>query len=589
MPELDRARIRHAFGLALEALLAERAPDGHWPGRLASSALSTATAVSALALMGDPDDGERIERGLDWLAAHQNSDGGWGDTEDSPSNLSTTMLARAAFRLGRAESSRQNGAAAWAERHIAYFAGAGPEEQTAALRAIYGKDRTFVVPILINCALAGQARWSGIPPLPFELALTPRPLLRALRLHVVSYALPALIAIGQLLHARRPMGNPLAWLCRKMAIRPTLKMLRDLQPSTGGFIEAVPLTSFVVMSLAAAGRRGHPVAVHGRRFLRECRRGDGSWPIDVDLAMWTTTNAMTALANAGAPAEARSAADWTLRHRMRRRHVFTDSAPGGWSWTDRDGGAPDADDTAGALLALAKVRPSAPREDIEEAIGWLLALQNRDGGWPTFCRGWSKLPFDRSAPDLTAHVLRALAAWPDHGDPKRKAKAQRRALGYLASVQCPDGAWIPLWFGNQAAPGKENPVFGTARVLRAYACPGRQGEDAPSRALRYMLSAQNADGGWGGAPGIASTVEETAVALDALNDWPGDRAAAEAAGRAAEHLARRILAGDLERPAPIGLYFSVLWYSERIYPMAWTVSALGRWLRQADEDKPSGA
>ncbi|OPZ09633.1 MAG: hypothetical protein BWZ10_02537 [candidate division BRC1 bacterium ADurb.BinA364] len=84
-------------------------------------------------------------------------------------------------------------------------------------------------------------------------------------------------------------------------------------------------------------------------------------------------------------------------------------------------------------------------------------------------------------------------------------------------------------------------------------------------------------------------MEETAVALDALNDWPGDRAAAEAAGRAAEHLARRILAGDLERPAPIGLYFSVLWYSERIYPMAWTVSALGRWLRQADEDKPSGA
>ena len=26
-----------------------------------------------------------------------------------------------------------------------------------------------------------------------------------------------------------------------------------------------------------------------------------------------------------------------------------------------------------------------------EARGWLLKLQNRDGGWPTFCRGWGKL------------------------------------------------------------------------------------------------------------------------------------------------------------------------------------------------------
>ncbi|MEZ6048428.1 MAG: hypothetical protein R3C11_23220 [Planctomycetaceae bacterium] len=41
-------------------------------------------------------------------------------------------------------------------------------------------------------------------------------------------------------------------------------------------------------------------------------------------------------------------------------------------------------------------------------MNWLLDLQNRDGGWPTFCRGWGALPFDRSAPDLTAHALRAL-------------------------------------------------------------------------------------------------------------------------------------------------------------------------------------
>jgi hypothetical protein len=36
-------------------------------------------------------------------------------------------------------------------------------------------------------------------------------------------------------------------------------------------------------------------------------------------------------------------------------------ATGGFSWTDRSGGVPDADDTAGALLALRHVDPPAIR------------------------------------------------------------------------------------------------------------------------------------------------------------------------------------------------------------------------------------
>ena len=44
--------------------------------------------------------------GLDYLAAHQNPDGGWGDTDRSYSNIATTMLVRAAFHLaGQAEAS----------------------------------------------------------------------------------------------------------------------------------------------------------------------------------------------------------------------------------------------------------------------------------------------------------------------------------------------------------------------------------------------------------------------------------------------------------------------------------------------------
>ena len=141
--------------------------------------------------------------------------------------------------------------------------------------------------------------------------------------------------------------------------------------------------------------------------------------------------------------------DWLLACQHRQVHPFTGAAPGGWGWTDLSGAVPDADDTPGALLALAAWRdaPScsaADRARIDAAaaagIGWLLDLQNRDGGWPTFCRGWGQLPFDRSGADLTAHALRALQ------------RGQRRSAGRrLAS----SGAGRVSLLGPPAAAGRQ--------------------------------------------------------------------------------------------------------------------------------------
>src|SRR6266849_4644621 len=105
MSSVDSARLELAYQTALSALLAERNSDDYWTGELSSSALSTATAVSALVLV---DKNSRLQQhhdslignGLKWLANCQNSDGGWGDTVQSLSNISTTMLCRAAFHLG---------------------------------------------------------------------------------------------------------------------------------------------------------------------------------------------------------------------------------------------------------------------------------------------------------------------------------------------------------------------------------------------------------------------------------------------------------------------------------------------------------
>ena len=76
-------------------------------------------------------------------------------------------------------------------------------------------------------------------------------------------------------------------------------------------------------------------------------------------------------------------------------------------------------------------------------IRWLLDLQNRDGGIPTFCRGWGALPFDRSATDLTAHALRAWMAWRGEVDAALRARIdRRRPIGTGDVPQIVVGNWL---------------------------------------------------------------------------------------------------------------------------------------------------
>jgi squalene-hopene/tetraprenyl-beta-curcumene cyclase len=264
-------------------------------------------------------------------------------------------------------------------------------------------------------------------------------------------------------------------------------------------------------------------------------------------------------------------ADWIAGQQLQTCHPYTQAAPGGWAWTHLAGGVVDADDTSGAILALAAL---GRRENILVGVRWLLDLQNRDGGWPTFCRGWGKLPFDKSSPDLTAHALRAIGCADATIDPHRRRQAIRQGLLYLRRAARPDGSWVPLWFGNQQSPGHTNPVMGTARVLRALELLDPQGIET-TRGVQYLLRAQNADGGWGGAEGVRSSQEETALAMSALVPWSEADTSRRVLVRGIDYLIEAI-AGSANRPAPIGLYFSHLWYSERLYPLIWTLDALAR-------------
>ena len=382
--------------------------------------------------------------------------------------------------------------------------GVTPDALRSAILRRYGKDQTFSVPILTVLALTGklgnevEAAWRSIPQLPFELAALPHAWFQHLKLPVVSYALPALIAIGQVRHSFAPSRNPVARLLRDRVRDRTHRVLREMQPESGGYLEATPLTSFVTMSLAGMGWIESPVVEHGVRFLVDSMRADGSWPIDTNLSTWVTTLSIGALAEAGElpQADVSGMRHWLLDQQSRREHPFTHAAPGAWAWTPLSGGVPDADDTCGALLALRRLGQPDAATTAAAAAGarWLLGVQNRDGGIPTFCRGWGTLPFDRSTPEITAHTLLAWSAWYPAFDTELQAvvrTASVRALAFLRTTQRADGSWIPLWFGNEHAPDEDNPVYGTARVLtglHSSLADGQPGlDDCRQRALNYLL------------------------------------------------------------------------------------------------------
>lgn len=613
-------RLNETLKNAQQALLDARTSEGHWCGELSSSALSTATALCAFTLARDAakrlDYDGLIDGARQWLVTHQNEDGGWGDTVASPTNISTTTLCWAALRVADGDPAAVERASNWLAGEMGELT---PRAIAETISARYGVDKTFSIPILTLCALAGcfgegRSAWRGVTPLPFELGALPRRWFNRLGLPVVSYALPALIAVGTVIHHRSPSRNPLIRWIRNLAQPRTLRVLREIQPASGGFLEAAPLTSFVAMSLIGSGRFSDAVTQAGLDFLRETVRPDGSWPIDTNLCTWVTTLSVKALARDGAleghldASERRQLLDWLGAQQGKVPHPYTLADPGGWAWTDLSGGVPDGDDTPGALLALFHLAEKddagqplddAITEQARAGVRWLMGLQNKDGGIPTFCRGWGKLPFDKSCPDLTAHTLRAWFIWREAlGDGERATLdvAAVRALTFLLAAQATDGHWTPLWFGNQAAPEQENPVYGTALTLGVPKLP-----DAPvfapvrdewaaacERASVWLRQAQGEEGGFGGAPGVEASIEETALALDALCHQDPEAAAPEvvdAIRRGVEWLTEATEGGTMFPAAPIGLYFAKLWYHEQLYPLVHTVSGLAhaqQWLQQRD-------
>ncbi len=229
-----------------------------------------------------------------------------------------------------------------------------------ALKQRYGKDKTFVVPILTNLAIAGLVDWDDVAALPFEAAVFPQSMYRLLQMPVVSYAIPALVAIGQAQAFSWQESHRAAALdscCRDRSddgcvIADAARKRRLFGSNPVDFVCGDEFGGD-----GACGSCGQSAAVCG--FWAHRCATEGSWPIDTNLATWVTSLAIHALAcdpdDDGAWCSD-TLVHWHLSCQHSQRHPFTGAEPGGWGWSDLSGAVPDSDDTPAAILALHQLR-----------------------------------------------------------------------------------------------------------------------------------------------------------------------------------------------------------------------------------------
>jgi prenyltransferase beta subunit len=586
--QINIGEIISARELLEQKLLAKRNDQGVWDGRLSSSALSTSVAVFGLHKYNSKRNKATIDKGLQWLNANVNDDGGFGDTIKSSSNLSTTLLCWSALSIVVENQEYYpliNKVEGWLKQQLGILE---PENISKSVLKHYSTDKTFSVPILAMCTLAGRLGtegWKYVPQLPFQFAVFPDKVFKWLNLSVVSYAIPALIAMGLAKQHNDRIKKPFTGRINKWVITRVLRVLSEKQPTNGGFLEATPLTGFVLMSLVGAGQQNHNVCNKAENFLRASIRDDGSWPIDTSLTTWVSTLSVNALGEdtlANLDKKWLSGIyKWLNKQQHRNIHQFTKSKPGGWAWIDLEGGVPDGDDTSGALLALQKLSKliEVDMDGVSMGVKWLIDNQNADGGFPTFCRGWGKLPFDASCADITSHAIRALLYWENNLDSQLSKKAKisiGKAIKFLRKRQRSDGSWLPLWFGNENEPNHQNPVYGTSLVLIGLMEARKHGiskiDDNISSGIAFLKNAQNQDGGWGANGGVDSSIEESSLAIRAMVLNKVD----ESTVLGSRYLLHQISKyKESEIPAePIGLYFASLWYYEELYPLTFACTTL---------------
>ena len=607
---LDRAR-DHLLGLQHE--------DGWWKAELETNVTMDAEDLLLREFLGIRTP-ELTEKSARWIRHQQRTDGSWANFWGGPGDLSTTIEAFVALRLAGDSPDQEHMQAA-----------------SAFVRANGGLEKARVF-THIWMALFGAWSWEQVPVLPPEVMLLPswvplnpydfacwaRQTVVALTI-VLTYrpvrALPfeldelrgpepwsgpeaasiadrGLLALDRFLHTyhHRPLAR-----VREFALARAERWIVDRQEADGSWGGIQPPWVYSLMALHLRGYSlEHPVIKRGldglQRFTIE---EESSRRLEAcQSPVWDTALAMVALADAGLPGEHPAlvaGADWLLGEEIAARGDWAvrrpRTPPGGWAFEFDNVNYPDVDDTAEVVLALLKAdipQPAKLDAAVDRATTWLWGMQSSDGGWAAFdadnCRELIRdLPFcdfgeviDPPSADVTAHVLEMLAALG-----RSDTVAAQRGLEWLLRAQERDGSWFGRWGVNH--------VYGTGAAVPALVAAGIEPGSAPvRRAVRWLESHQNDDGGWGedcrsyDDPDWVgrgeSTASQTAWALLALHA-AGERSPAVERGLS-WLVETQLPDGNWDEPQYTGTGFpSDFYINYHLYRLVFPIMALGRYAR----------
>ncbi len=609
---------------ARDHLLGLQDPRGWWIGELETNVTMDAEDLLLRHFLGILTETDLKETAA-WIRSQQREDGTWANFYGGPGDLSTTVEAYVALRLAGdpVDAEHMKAAAGW-------ITGKGGLTATRVFTRMW-------------LALSGLWDWNALPVIPPEVIYLPswfplniydwgcwaRQTLVALavvssfkpsnpvpftveELYAAVPGLPpkgdqkdpwslAFNALDKALHKVEPR---IPARVRRAARRRCADWIIARQEADGCWGGIQPPWVYSIMALrltghgldsplikkALDGLEGFTIRENGMRRLEACQS-----------PVWDTVLAMIALEDAGLEPTHKAllhAANWILDEEIRQpgdwqvRRPHT--APGGWAFEFENDNYADTDDTAEVVLALRRVelgmRGGDNRAAIRRGLRWLEGMQCKDGGWGAFDADntrelVNKLPFcdfgaviDPPSADVTAHIVEAFAA-----EGLAAETACRRGVIWLLNHQERDGSWFGRWGANY--------LYGTGAAVPALVAAGVKPRGPQiRRAVAWLESVQNEDGGWGEdlrsyadptewSGRGASTASQTAWALLAL------LAAGERDGAAVERGIRWLAGtqradGTWDEPYYTGTGFPGDFYlNYHLYRLAFPLSALGRYVR----------
>jgi len=526
---------RDSIESAQRHLLSIQREDGHWCGELEGDTILGSEYVLTLYFLGRTDD-PRVGKAAEYIRRKQLPDGAWAIYPGGPPEVSASVKAYLVLKLvGDDPRAPHMVRARETIRRL------GGIEACNSFTKIY-------------LSIFGVYDWNRCPALPPEIILLPRWFyvniyemsswsraifipLSIIWAHKPYCPVPEHANIRELFVPgyRRPERD--FWTSLFLGIDRGLKLLEKLpvKPSreialkraerwilerlegSDGLGAIFPPIINTIMALRCLGYSSeHPTVVQQVRELEKLEiEDDETLRVQPCFSpVWDTALAMNALVESGISSDdsrMQRAASWLLDRRGNGSGDWKikngRGAKAGWFFEYANPYYPDNDTTAKVITALSKVRfPDAEHERlrsraIDEAHQWHLSMQNRDGGWGAFDKDCTKevltkVPFadhnamiDPSNEDITARILETFSCL----SLGRKSRPARRAVDYLLRTQDKDGSWFGRWGCNY--------LYGTWLALWGLDCIGEDmNADWAKRAIEWIRSRQNADGGWGELP-----------------------------------------------------------------------------------------